>query len=98
MPAHSKMNAGSVHRDAEFKELDANGFELVDIEFDDCRLREADFSEADLRASAFSACDLRGSFSYKISAFSSEIKKARFSPPKAVSLLHGLDIIMEDSC
>lgn len=198
MPALSVPSAGSVHRDAEFKALDAKGLELADAEFDacvfkdcsfagaslrrarftncrfencdftaakltgsrlrtasfkdcraggtnwaaatalddlsfvhclldhgafagaklprlrldDCRLREADFSEADLRSSVFSVCDLRGarffgadlsgadlrgSFSYEIDAFRTKIKKARFSLPEAVSLLRGLDVILEDS-
>lgn len=52
MPARSKLNAGSVHRDAEVHEPDA---------------------------------------------FATKIKKAKFSLPEAVSLLHGLDIILEDS-
>lgn len=197
MPALSHPSAGSVHRDAEFKELDAKGLELTDAEFDacvfkdcsfagatlrrvrltdcrfegcdltaakltgtrlrgaafkdcragganwaaatalddltfthclldhgafagaklprlrldDCRLREADFSESDLRSAVIAACDLkgarffgadlsgadlRGSYSYEIDAFRTKIKKARFSLPEAVSLLQGLDIVLED--
>ena len=88
------------------------GAKLPRLSFDDCRLREADFAEADLRAAIFTRCDLararfvgadltgadlRTSFSYEIDAFRTKIKKARFSLPEAVSLLQGLDIILEDS-
>ena len=82
------------------------------LKLDDCRLRDADFAGADLRSSIFFRCDLkgarffgadlssadlRGSFSYEIDPFRTKIKKARFSLPEAVSLLHGLDINLEDS-
>lgn len=77
----------------------------------DCRAREADFSEADLRGAVFtktdllgsrffgadlSAADLRGAFDYLIDARQTKLKKTRVSLPEAVSLLSGLDVLLED--
>ena len=77
----------------------------------DCRLREADFAEADLRSAVFTKCDLlgsrffgadlsgadlRGAFDYLIDARQTKMKKTRVSLPEAVSLLSGLDVILED--
>jgi fluoroquinolone resistance protein len=77
----------------------------------DCRLRDADFAEADLRSAVFarsdlrgcrffgadlSAADLRGAFDYLIDARQTKMKKTRVSLPEAVSLLSGLDVILED--
>ncbi len=77
----------------------------------DCRVREADFAEADLRAAVFAKCDLlgsrffgadlsgadlRGAFDYMIDARQTKMKKTRVSLPEAVSLLAGLDVILEN--
>jgi uncharacterized protein YjbI with pentapeptide repeats len=77
----------------------------------DCRIREADFGDADLRSAVFtksdlnasrffgadlSAADLRGAFDYLIDARQTKMKKTRVSLPEAVSLLAGLDVILED--
>jgi uncharacterized protein YjbI with pentapeptide repeats len=76
----------------------------------DCRLREADFADADLRAAVLAGCDLRGcrfsgtdlsaadlrgAFDYMIDARQTKMKKTRVSLPEAVSLLAGLDVILE---
>jgi fluoroquinolone resistance protein len=78
----------------------------------DCRAREADFAEADLRGAVFtrtdllgsrffaadlSAADLRGAFDYLIDARQTKMKKTRVSLPEAVSLLAGLDVVIEDA-
>ncbi len=77
----------------------------------DCRVREADFSEADLRGAVLTNCDLlgarffgadlsgadlRGAFDYLIDARQTKMKKTRVSLPEAVSLLSGLDVLIED--
>ena len=77
----------------------------------DCRLREADFGDADLRGADLSRCDLtaarfaradlsgadlRGATGYMIDARDTKMKKARVSLPEAVSLLAGLDVVVED--
>jgi uncharacterized protein YjbI with pentapeptide repeats len=77
----------------------------------DCRVREADFAEADLRSAVFTKCDLggsrffgadlsgadlRGAYDYLIDARQTKMKKTRVSLPEAVSLLAGLDVILED--
>jgi fluoroquinolone resistance protein len=79
----------------------------------DCRLREADFGDADLRSAVFTKSDLRGSrffgadlsgadlrraFDYLIDARQTKMKKTRVSLPEAVSLLAGLEVIVEDNC
>lgn len=78
----------------------------------DCRLREADFAEADLRSAVLAKCDLlgarffgadlsgadlRGAFDYLIDARQTKMRKTRVSLPEAVSLLSGLDVILEDN-
>jgi len=78
----------------------------------DCRAREADFAESDLRGAVFartdllgsrffgadlSAADLRGAFDYLIDARQTKMKKTRVSLPEAVSLLAGLDVVLEES-
>jgi uncharacterized protein YjbI with pentapeptide repeats len=78
----------------------------------DCRVREADFSEADLRGAVFTKCDLlgarffgadlsaadlRGAFDYLIDARQTKMKKTRVSLPEAVSLLAGLEVVLEDA-
>jgi len=77
----------------------------------DCRVREADFSEADLRGAVFTTCDLlgsrffgadlsaadlRGAFDYLIDARQTKMKKTRVSLPEAVSLLAGLDVLLDE--
>jgi fluoroquinolone resistance protein len=77
----------------------------------DCRVREADFAEADLRGAILTRCDLRGSrffgadlsaadlrgaFDYLIDARHTKMKKTRVCLPEAVSLLTGLDVVLED--
>jgi uncharacterized protein YjbI with pentapeptide repeats len=78
----------------------------------DCRVREADFADADLRGAVLTKCDLlgtrffgadlsaadlRGAFSYMIDARQTKMKKTRVSLPEAVSLLAGLDVVLEDA-
>jgi uncharacterized protein YjbI with pentapeptide repeats len=78
----------------------------------DCRVREADFAEADLRGAIFTKCDLlgsrffgadlsaadlRGAFDYLIDARQTKMKKTKVSLPEAVSLLSGLDVVIEDA-
>lgn len=68
--------------------------------------READLREADLRGTDFSdslfgrtdlcRADLRGARNYQIAAAQNTVTGARFSLPEALSLLYGLDIVLED--
>lgn len=89
-----------------------SGAKLPRFSAADCRLREADFAEADLRCAVLTKCDLlgarffgadlsgadlRGAFDYLIDARQTKMKKTRVSLPEAVSLLAGLDVILEDN-
>ena len=88
-----------------------SGAKLPRLSAVDCRVREADFASADLRSAVFSrsdlrgsrffgadlsAADLRGAFDYLIDARQTKMKKTRVSLPEAVSLLAGLDVVVED--
>lgn len=78
--------------------------------FRNVQLHEADFSECDLTAAVFDGCDLlhavfdqtvlekadlRTSLNYSIDPLRNRIKKARFSLPHVVGLLHGFDVEVE---
>lgn len=75
--------------------------------FKNCQLQEVDFTESDMINSLFDNCDLalsifentiiekadfRTSFNYSIDPEMNRIKKARFSIPRVVGLLHKYDI------
>lgn len=60
MPALESLKAGSAHRDAGFRELDAKGLELVDIDFDSCRFTACSFAGAALRRARFTDCSFEG--------------------------------------
>ncbi|TPE45536.1 pentapeptide repeat-containing protein [Pontibacter mangrovi] len=75
--------------------------------FSNCSLREADFAGADLTGATLSSCDLanatfdqtilekadlRTAYNYQIDPESNRIRKAKFSLPEAVGLLHKYDI------
>ena len=71
------------------------------MDFEGANLENADFSGADLEGTRFINCDLsRANFSnalnYAINAGQNKLHKTHFSLPEAVSLLHSLDIILEE--
>ena len=87
------------------------GLELTETRFVDCKARQmdfeganlshADFSETDLEGTHFKNCNLsKANFSsavnYAIDAGLNKLNKTRFSLPEAISLLHSLDIILEE--
>lgn len=87
------------------------GLDLTETRFKDSRLHGADFEGADLTranfhgadldVARFSGCDLseadfRGAQGYAINAAHNTLHKTRFSLPEAVSLLHSLDIVLEE--
>lgn len=87
------------------------GLHLEGVRFLDCSAREVDFREADLSAASFSGTDLRdslfletnltsadfrGAKDYQIDAGKNSLSEARFSLPEALSLLHALDIRLDD--
>jgi fluoroquinolone resistance protein len=73
----------------------------VNVDFREADLREADLRGTDLSESLFShtdltGADLRGARNYQIAAGQNTLQGTRFSLPEALSLLHGLNIILED--
>ncbi len=73
----------------------------VNVDFREADLREADLRGTDLSESLFGRTDLsgaefRGARNYHIAAGQNTLRGARFSLPEALSLLHGLDIILTE--
>jgi fluoroquinolone resistance protein len=73
----------------------------VNVDFREADLQEADLRGTDLSESLFchtdlSGADLRGARNYQIAAGQNTLQGTRFSLPEALSLLHGLNIILED--
>jgi fluoroquinolone resistance protein len=83
---------------------------IPDIKITDCEVKDADFAEADLSNCDFKNTDFensrffktnlsnanfKGARNYSIDLGNNTLKKTRFSYPEALSLLNGLDIIIE---
>ena len=71
------------------------------LDFEGANLTRANFHNADLEGARFVHCDLTeadftGATQYQINASENTLHKTRFNLPEAISLLHGLDIILED--
>jgi fluoroquinolone resistance protein len=80
------------------------------IKMINCEVKEADFTEADMRRGDFkntdfeksrffktnlSGADFKGARNYAIDPLNNTLKKTRFSYPEVLTLLNGLDIIIE---
>jgi fluoroquinolone resistance protein len=87
------------------------GLALKEIVIRECIARDVDFREADLTQADLTQTDLADSLfietnlteanftqarNYTINASLNVLKKTRFSLPEAMSLLYGLDIILEE--
>lgn len=88
------------------------GLDLKETNFLNCKARQVDFESVNLAKSVFSETDLQGTrfvncdlseanlstaFNYAIDASQNKFFKTRFSLPEAISLLHSLDIILEEN-
>lgn len=88
-----------------------SGLKLPKIQMSGCVARDVDFSEADLTQGDFrdsdfghsrfaqtklTKADFRGAKNYSIAADQNTLKQTRFSLPEAMSLLYGLDIMLEE--
>lgn len=86
------------------------GVKMKHVSFYDCILQEVDFVDADCSAVVFSNCDLSGArfenthlekadlrtaFHYTINPEKNKIKKAIFSLPHVIGLLHQYDIVIK---
>jgi uncharacterized protein YjbI with pentapeptide repeats len=71
------------------------------MDFEGSNLSQGDFSGTDFQGTRFIKCDLSqanftGAVNYAIDASQNKFHKTRFSLPEAISLLHSLDIILEE--
>jgi uncharacterized protein YjbI with pentapeptide repeats len=76
---------GCQTRETDFIETDLSGADLTKTDFENSRFHRTNLSGA----------DLTGALHYAISINDNMLKKARFSLPEALSLLDGLDIIVD---
>jgi uncharacterized protein YjbI with pentapeptide repeats len=87
------------------------GLSLPSIQIRDCVARDVDFREADLSHADFRGTDLSESIfgktnlseadlsrarNYRIDPGQNTLKRAKFSLPEAMSLLHSMDIVLVD--
>jgi uncharacterized protein YjbI with pentapeptide repeats len=87
------------------------GLDLQEIQFIDCVAHEVDFRQASLQSANFSGTDLNGSLfmdtilsdadlrsavNYHIDPTGNNLSGARFTMPEALSLLHALDIRLDE--
>jgi len=88
------------------------GLKLPKMKMTDCVAHEVDFGQADVTDGIFTGTDFGGSIfmqttltsanfvgasNYHIAPLHNVLKKAKFSLPEALSLLHGLEITLVDS-
>ena len=81
------------------RKLRMTGCSAKEVEFAEADLSGADFSGTDLAQSRFRHTNLTqanfvGAANYTIDIATSNIAKAKFSLPEALSLLYGLDIVL----
>ena len=79
------------------KQASFHGSKLEECYFTDTCLIEADFSDTDLSGTIFHNSDLSkanfcGSKNYAMDVRANKVKKAKFSFPEAMGLLHGFEI------
>lgn len=72
-----------------------------EVSLEDANLSFADCSGSDFASSRFlhtnlTGADFRGAVNYQISPTLNTLKKTKFSLPEAMSLLHNLDIVLEE--
>ncbi len=88
------------------------GLAMPSLELIDCVAHEVDFRQTDLQSADFSGTDLLGSLfmetdlsgadlrtarNYTIDPTKNLLSGARLSMPEAISLLHALDIVLDES-
>jgi len=89
-----------------FKDVYDPAVQVEEVTFHNCTFQNCHFAESMWRKCRFENCtfkscdlteaDFTGATGYAISAAHNTLHKTRFSLPEALSLLHSLDIILED--
>lgn len=79
------------------KNTSFKGSKLRECYFNDTQLMDANFEDTDLTGTLFHNADLtKANFenakNYSIDVRTNKVKKAKFSLPEALGLLHGFDI------
>lgn len=79
------------------KKIAFSGSKMIECHFTDANLQGADFTEVDLSGTNFHNCnlslaDFSSAINYTIDPRTNQLKKAKFSLPDAVGLLHGFEI------
>ena len=74
--------------------------EVKDVDFSEADLNHGDFKNTDFEKTRFvktnlSEADFKGAKNYLINPTINTLKKTRFSYPEVLTLLNGLDIIIE---
>lgn len=87
---HSMNLKNFIFSDCKMMDVEFSESQLVKAQLTRCMLRGASFNKANL-----SEADLRGSTEYFIDVRYTNIKKAKFSMPEALTLLSSLDIILD---
>lgn len=82
---------GTLFKNSHLQETDFTECNLTASVFDNCDLSRAVFEN-----SVLEKCDFRTAYNYSIDAEKNKIKKARFSLPEVIGLLHKYDIQIED--
>ncbi len=87
---HSMNLKKFVFTECKMLEVEFSAAQLSKASLNYCMLKGASFNKANL-----SEADLRGSADYYIDVRYTEVRKAKFSMPEALSLLSSLDITLE---
>ena len=83
--------------DLDMRKISFQESKIYNSTFIHTNLTEANFSKTDLKETLFRNCNLtksnfRGASNYSIDPLVNKVKKAKFSFPEVVGLLHGFDI------
>ncbi len=85
----------------DLREVNFQNCKASNLDFEEANLERADFSGTDLKGTRFFNCDLSNanfasSVNYAINAGQNKLHQTRFSLPEAISLLHCLDILLDE--
>jgi len=78
------------------RECVAHEVDLTEADLTEAHCSKTDFAGARFAQTNLTKADLRGAYNYQIDVNFNTIKQAHFSLPEAISLLSGLDIILDD--
>ncbi len=77
------------------KKCEAKEVDFIETELTGANFRHTDFENATFFKTNLTKADFTGAVNYGIDVTNNILKEARFSLPEALSLLNGMDIIIE---